>query len=178
MQLLGREGLRALTHSRVDAEAGLPRGSTSNSFRTRAALLDGVVTWVAERELAAFTGRSAAGKDHDLSVEGFARDYCGMINALTREHRTQTLARYVLFLEGAAKPELRRPLLANRHRFEGWMEQMLTLLGAPDPVAAARAVMACGEGLILHRLTVDPEVAIDQPVFAVVRAVVSSSPAD
>lgn len=39
IELLGTQGLRALTHGRVDARAGLPRGSTSNHFRTRQALL-------------------------------------------------------------------------------------------------------------------------------------------
>jgi hypothetical protein len=39
IELLGTEGLRALTHVRVDLRAGLPKGSTSNYFRTRAALL-------------------------------------------------------------------------------------------------------------------------------------------
>jgi DNA-binding transcriptional regulator YbjK len=31
--LLGTEGLRALAHARVDEQAGLPKGSTSNYFR-------------------------------------------------------------------------------------------------------------------------------------------------
>jgi DNA-binding transcriptional regulator YbjK len=37
LKLLGTEGLRALTHARVDECAGIPKGSTSNYFRTRAA---------------------------------------------------------------------------------------------------------------------------------------------
>ena len=46
VELLGTEGLRALTHARVDAQAGLPKGSTSNYFRTRAQLLIGVNDWI------------------------------------------------------------------------------------------------------------------------------------
>ena len=49
---LGTEGLRALTHASVDEQAGLPRGSTSNYFRTRAQLVAGVGNWITERELA------------------------------------------------------------------------------------------------------------------------------
>ncbi|MGW4580354.1 TetR/AcrR family transcriptional regulator [Rhodococcus aetherivorans] len=52
MELLGAEGVRALTHARVDTRAGLPPGSTSNWFRTRRALLGGIVDWIAERERA------------------------------------------------------------------------------------------------------------------------------
>ena len=40
------EGVRALSHARVDERAGLPPGSTSNWFRTRRALLGGVVARV------------------------------------------------------------------------------------------------------------------------------------
>ena len=54
VELLGAEGVRALTHARIDDRAGLPSGSTSNSFRTRRALLGGVVDWIAERERADF----------------------------------------------------------------------------------------------------------------------------
>ena len=54
VELLGVHGLRALTHARVDERAGLPLGSTSNWFRTRRALLGGVVDWIAERERADF----------------------------------------------------------------------------------------------------------------------------
>jgi DNA-binding transcriptional regulator YbjK len=54
VELLGAEGVRALTHARVDERAGLPPGSTSNWFRTRRALLGGVVDWIAERERADF----------------------------------------------------------------------------------------------------------------------------
>ena len=48
--LLGTEGLRALTHTRIDANAGVPKGSTSNDFRTRAAVLEGVVAWMYDVE--------------------------------------------------------------------------------------------------------------------------------
>ena len=52
LTLVGEQGVRALTHARVDAAAGLPRGSTSNWFRTRDALVAGVVIHLAESERA------------------------------------------------------------------------------------------------------------------------------
>jgi AcrR family transcriptional regulator len=52
VELLGTEGLRSLTHARVDERAGLPKGSTSNYFRTRAQLLIGVSDWIGGRDLA------------------------------------------------------------------------------------------------------------------------------
>src|SRR4029078_12989094 len=51
IDLVGTQGLRALTHARVDERAGLPKGSTSNYFRSHQALLSGVVDGIVEREL-------------------------------------------------------------------------------------------------------------------------------
>ena len=48
LELVGTQGMRGLTHRAVDAAADLPPGSTSNYFRTRAALLNiGVACLVA-----------------------------------------------------------------------------------------------------------------------------------
>jgi AcrR family transcriptional regulator len=44
--VLGADGPRGLTHRAVDAEAGLPTGSTSNYFRSRAALVEALVGYV------------------------------------------------------------------------------------------------------------------------------------
>jgi len=52
IQLLGTQGLKALTHRRVDEQAELPPGSTSNYFRTRDALLCGVAEAILETEVA------------------------------------------------------------------------------------------------------------------------------
>ena len=62
------------THSRVDAHAGLPRGSTSNYFRTRDALLAGVAAWIAEGE----TRDLAAGLDRPFpTLDAFIDVYSG-----------------------------------------------------------------------------------------------------
>lgn len=42
LHILGRDGPRPLTHRAVDREAGLPLGTTSNYFPTRAALFVGM----------------------------------------------------------------------------------------------------------------------------------------
>ena len=49
IRLVARDGIRALTHLRVDAEADLPRGSTSYYARTRHDLLRLVVNRLSER---------------------------------------------------------------------------------------------------------------------------------
>jgi AcrR family transcriptional regulator len=147
VDLLGSQGLRALTHARVDARAGLPKGSTSNHFRTRAALLSGVLDWILERELpevgAAFSPTSAAELVDAL---------CGVLDHLTGVNRAVTTARLVLFLEASHDEQLRAAVSRGRALMEAAAVTMLARLGAVDPVTAAGAIAACSEGLILHRI--------------------------
>lgn len=166
VELLGTQGLRALTHARADEAAGVPRGSASNYFRTRAALLAGVVEWIVAQEI---DGQDAPGA-LPATVEGFVGLLAGMVERLTGPFRVRTTARYVLFLEGTHDAEVQRPLLAGRARFRALAESGLAALGAPDPAAAATAVMAVCEGMIVHRIAVDPDAEVHAPIDAVVRA--------
>jgi DNA-binding transcriptional regulator YbjK len=147
INLLGTEGLRALTHARVDERAGLPKGSTSNYFRTRAALLSSVADWMAERELSEL-GTAVA----PASAADFVHQLCGYFEYATRANRTLTAARLVLFMEASHNPALREAVSRGRAAMESWMASVLARLGAHDPRAAANAVAACFEGLVLHRI--------------------------
>ena len=95
VELLGTEGLRALTHARIDAQAGVPKGSTSNYFRTRAQLLIGVSDWIGERDLASAEDIATAPHTPADLVEGLAIG----IEMLTGPHRIVTAARLTLFME-------------------------------------------------------------------------------
>jgi hypothetical protein len=44
----------------------------------------------------------------------------------------------------------------QRRGFERWTERIVIAVGIADPVPATLANMAFGDGLILHRLTIDP----------------------
>ena len=56
LELLGEQGIRALTHARVDERAGLPKGSTSNWFRTRDALVAGIAGGAVAQDASAVPG--------------------------------------------------------------------------------------------------------------------------
>lgn len=170
--LLGTQGLKALTHARVDAAAGVPRGSTSNYFRTRAALLTGVVEWLAEQDLAELDGPP----DPPADVGAFVALLAHAVESATTASRVRTVARYVLFLEGTHNEDVRRPLLAGRAFFRSFVEDSMQRLGAADPGAAATAITAMGEGMIIQRVTVDPAAEVFAPIDAVVRAFVPSRP--
>ena len=167
VELLGAEGVRALTHARVDGRAGLPPGSTSNWFRTRRALLAGVVDWIAERERADFDPSSIPAI---AGVDGLIEGLCAVTELQTGPFATRTRARYALFLELADDPELGEPLRRQRREFERWTERIVMAVGITDPVPATRALMALGDGLLLHRLTVDPTLDMRPAIERAVRA--------
>ncbi|GGF05085.1 TetR/AcrR family transcriptional regulator [Mycetocola zhadangensis] len=162
VDLLATGGLRALTHARVDERALVPKGSASNYFRTRAALLTGVTDWIVEREVpavsVAFTPRSPA---------EFVDAMCTLLEVTSVDNRDLTTARLVLFMEASHNPELREALSRGRATLGAAVVSSLAEMGASDPEAAAEAMASCFEGLLLHRIArqvfTDP-----RPVFEAV----------
>ncbi|WP_426320827.1 TetR/AcrR family transcriptional regulator [Microbacterium sp. E-13] len=167
LQLVGEQGIRALTHARVDERAELPKGSTSNWFRTRDALVAGVVAYLAESERAEFSTAEMGPVD---TPEQLIEALTAMIAVQTGPLAPRTRARYALFLEGAGDADLLAPLLVQRRVFVEWTVALLARIGARSPEEAARALMAAGDGLVLHRVTVDPHAEIRPVVERAVRA--------
>lgn len=174
VRLVGRDGIRSLTHARVDAAAGIPRGSTSNYFRTRAALVAGVIEHIARDERESLDSAIAPAHSHDEVADALSR----VVAELTGPHAERTRARYALSLEMSGDPDVQAPLRAQRGRFEEWTREVLTNLGAEHPETAAKALLAFCGGLILHRLTVDPDAPLRPTIDAAVRVSVAARPHD
>ncbi|MBG6058989.1 DNA-binding transcriptional regulator YbjK [Cryobacterium sp. MP_M5] len=164
---VGEHGIRALTHARVDARAGLPKGSTSNWFRTRASLLAGLIGHIADAE----RSDAAVPPAGDTMTERDLVDLvCSLIETESGPRATRTRVRLALSLEAAHDADLLAPLLRQRAVMVEWMAALLGQVGADDPDEAARTLLACGNGLLFHRLTVDPDVEIRPVVERCVRA--------
>ncbi|WP_171058194.1 TetR/AcrR family transcriptional regulator [Modestobacter altitudinis] len=151
LDLLGEAGIRALTHGAVDRHGGLPPGTASNYFRTRDALLSGVLEHLARRELRLI---ASLGTDQHSgsSVASLVDEAASMVAFLLGPGRTQTLARHAIFLEAAWRPELRPSLLAATVPFWELLADRLTSIGAPTPQAAARTLLSCIDGVIIDQL--------------------------
>lgn len=161
---VGEHGIRALTHTRVDARAGLPKGSTSNWFRTRAALLAGVIEHLGEEERAMAPTR-------DLTTpEDLVELVCSLIETASGPQAARTRVRLALSLEAAHNPDLLAPLQVQRATFVEWTADLLTQVGARHPQQAARTLLACGNGLLFHKLTVEPDAEIRPVIARCVRA--------
>jgi len=166
IDLVGTQGLRALTHARVDERAGIPKGSTSNYYRTRQARLSGVLDRLLELEMP----EVGAATSYPASAADFVDALCGLLDYTTGINRTRTTARLVLFMEASHDPALQAKVARGRVAMEASALVVLARLGAHDPHAAATAVMACSEGLILHRIArhddTDPRPAFELVVRA------------
>ena len=151
LDVLGTGGIHALSHARVDATAGVPPGTTSNHFRTRAALVTGAIARLRELDAADWQTALAAGRPADLA--GFADAFASFVDGATGPLRTRTVARYVIFVQGVVEPALLESLNADRQLIVDWAGASLAGLGVPRPAEAARILLAGVEGIIMHRLT-------------------------
>jgi DNA-binding transcriptional regulator YbjK len=158
IEVLGERGVRGVTHRAVDAAAGLPSGSTSNYFRTSDALLVAVVERFAARE------RDNA---DDLAVTvapttpaEFAEIVTAVTLNMTGKHRTLTLARYAILVEGALRPALQTQLRETGGRVDAWFANWMRTAGSDRPDLHAPIIQNYVTGLVLHQLA-SPDPAFD-----------------
>ncbi|MCB5179871.1 TetR/AcrR family transcriptional regulator [Streptomyces antimicrobicus] len=157
IEVLAGAGMRGLTHRAVDRAAGLPDGTTSAYFRTRAALLTALVRRLVARDQAEL---QAAGEA--APVPRTAEELTDGFLALTRrrltgEGRQRSLARYACALESVRDPELREILVPRDNAGRDAVRAFLAARGVADPDARTHTLLACVDGLVLdHLLTATP----------------------
>lgn len=165
LDIVGTQGTHALTHSRVDTAAGLPKGSTSNYFRSRAALIHATVDHLVETERSMFEAGTGPG-----SIEDFVTALVTFVDDATGPQRTFTAARFAFFVESFHDAHIREELAGARQRIEAWAAQILEPLGFPRPFASARRILTHLDGTMLHRLTFGDAVDEREDIDAVVRS--------
>lgn len=165
IQILATDGIRGLTHRGVDERAGLPEGSTSNSFRTRDALMLGVTRHMVAAELPAITGTLAAATPDEL-IHALA----ALFDEQTGPLRDQTAARLALIVEAGHDDGIRAALREGRGRVAEPIRAAFVTLGAPDPDFAVQLVATSFEGLFLHVIARHGEVDPRPIIAAAVRS--------
>ncbi|WP_447009700.1 TetR/AcrR family transcriptional regulator [Saccharothrix hoggarensis] len=148
IHIVATRGMRGLTHRAVDAEAGVPAGSTSAYFRTRKALVEGVVRRLAELDGAEV---DEAGVGLPLDPDQLAEAIAHVLDRWMTTARERTLARYACLLEATHHPEL-RGVLAHGARPRAQATAVLAALGADDPERRGRELVAFVDGLLFDRL--------------------------
>jgi AcrR family transcriptional regulator len=158
IELVGTRGIHGLTHRALDAAAGLPAGSASNHFRTRAALLDAVVERFAERERADW--EELALRTSPRTPQELARTLAEFARVATGPNRALTMARYAVLVEAGIHPPLRPQLAAAGARVNAWAANWFRAVGSGDPERHAPVIMNHWTGVVLHQLAM-PDPAFD-----------------
>jgi hypothetical protein len=96
--------------------------------------------------------------------------FCRFVEIETGPEASRTRARLALSLEAAHDAELLAPLIRQRAIFTDWTAGLLRDVGARHPDEAARTLLASGNGLVFHRLTVEPDAEIRPVIERAVRA--------
>jgi AcrR family transcriptional regulator len=97
-------GLAKVTHRAVDQAAGVPAGTTSNYFRTRAALYEAIAQRILDQQLAAERERPAGAAT--ATPDEVAELLAAAVDEGSGLARNRHLARFELSLEAARNPEL------------------------------------------------------------------------
>ncbi|MBK8077193.1 MAG: TetR family transcriptional regulator [Kineosporiaceae bacterium] len=170
--LVAERGLSALTHRAIEGRAGVSHGVTTYHFATREALLGALLEFVGDELLAwqsAIRARLAAADPATLDHHQIAREV--VTELMSR--RTNTLARYELYLYAARRPDLAEVMARARRRHVDLETRAFERLGAVNPELAANRYLSALEGLVLYQISVpEPDFERWAPAYlmTVVRA--------
>jgi len=155
IRVIGRGGVQAVEHRAVAAEAGVPLGSTTYYFDSKADMVVQALHHVADRETDRIREQQRVLVDG--SPEGLAERLVDWVLPQAFEDRVVLLAQYELYLEGARRDDLRPAAERWDAAWRDLLAAVLARLGAPDPQRRARLLCAGIDGLILEALATGAE---------------------
>jgi len=150
LELIGREGISAVTNRRVAGDAGVSLGSLTYHFPSQVDLLrESLMLFVGE-EVARLERIAADLRRRRPTIEQVAVEVERIVEESS--NRIQQLAEIELHLQAARDAELRD---ASRRCFEAYeevAETALEMLQVPDAGRHARSTVALMYGMALRRL--------------------------
>ncbi|MUL83004.1 MULTISPECIES: TetR/AcrR family transcriptional regulator [unclassified Mycolicibacterium] len=179
--LLAREGIKGVTHLKVDRKAAVPDGTTSFYFRTSSALIRAAANRIADLDLADLTAatRSEKGGDGPSSAAGLARL---VIRSGTGARLVRSKARYELVMPSSRDAGLAEAFSHNQDRFfELHRNVVLGLCPADtDPALIdekAYVLLTFISGLLLALARGDRTITSDEQLHDIITALVTAAPA-
>lgn len=151
--VVGRSGMRGLTHRAVDREAGMPEGTCSVYYRTRLALLTALGSFVSAalhadvRALGAVLPNPTQDRGVDQAISATA----AMLERWA-EHPDLIITISELALEAARTPSLREPIIAWRLNLIEVVESIVCRSEQPGARLRAEAIVASLDGVALSGL--------------------------
>lgn len=166
VKVLGTSGLRGLTYQAVDKTAEAPAGTTSNHFRSRDLLVEGVVAHLRTldaRDWERFAGFQVNG-DRQALADALARTVRHMLGPA----RHRTTARYALALEGIVRPSVREPLSRARGAMMELTSKWLAEAGSTAPLEHCTILFDYIDGLIFNQVAMPDEQFDPEPGISTV----------
>ena len=153
VEQLAEDGMRALTHRRVETRAGVSQGLVKHHFGSLDGLIEAVVEHVAQVELGAVMSvtpeqQAAAARSGEVPPEVWAAARASWTAITARPGLVR--ARFELYLHASGHPRLQEIIRRGRERF---IDAAAASLPSADPRGAARMVLALVNGLLLHQLS-------------------------
>ncbi|GAB19159.1 putative TetR family transcriptional regulator [Gordonia effusa NBRC 100432] len=145
LTLAATGGNHAVTHSAIDTQLGIAKGSTSYYFRTRAALIGAAIAYLTDTSRAAFTELIGTAPEN-ITVDSAADFISDYLEGLLTSRRRDLLARYAFAPDAAADSAL-ADLLARCVFAPDAAAALLKNLGASDPRSRAEDLLSLLEGL-------------------------------
>ena len=150
LSVIGEQGIRALTHHRIDDGAGLARGSTSYYCRRRVDLLRLALDRLYVLDRADLQAMVDGVREPDRGVPRAVAEAVAelVVGWLDGERRVRSIARIELFMAASHEAEL-QPVIAEQF---GELAQLVASLGGGDARGGsgrAAAGFMLAEGLML-----------------------------
>jgi DNA-binding transcriptional regulator YbjK len=153
LSIVGSEGLRGLTHRRLEDQAGLSRGSARYHLGTNDQIVAAALMHAALRDFRiSETVLAKLGLD---ALAGITVSFPKIVAALTSallENPGAVRARYELHLEATRRPSLKAEAQRRRAQFVDTIELALAAAGLDDPHTVAVLLSACLDGLMFDAL--------------------------
>jgi AcrR family transcriptional regulator len=174
VRVMSRQGSRGLTYRAIDAEAGVPTGTSSNYFGSRDEIIAALLTRISER-LQPESGSDvplAEGTEDTRGVEVFAAYLRDIVHRLTAD-RDAALALFELRLDATRRPSVAEALRAWRRDGLAADVEFSRTMGLPGDRSDIVLFHYALDGLLLDRLTVpiDDDADPDEAVTALARRI-------
>lgn len=172
MQVLVERGAHGLTHRSVDAKAGVPAGTTSNYFRTSAALMKAIAV---EIPVGDNTFLDQLVLDETLPPEELLLGWLRRrLEFMVGPWRLPALAWYRLVVGGIPAPEMRDAVARVRDDVFDDTRKIVFSCGSTDPERHARMLRSfIGSLLLVQYLHKVPTADLDPMLVAMARGMIA-----
>ncbi len=150
LDLIGREGIAAVTNRRVAAAAQVSLGSLTYHFPSQLDLLRESLLLYVDEEVERLEAIAAKLRSGKANVKQVADEVQRV--AETVAERPELVAEIELYLRASRDPGLQEPSRRTFAAYENFAAAALSALGLPDPERHAAAVVALIMGMNLRRL--------------------------